>query len=87
MKVISGTFEETISGKVCLLQTFTLVNRVSRKTFMGSHTFLFLVNFMNIYFSYKVLFVPKHIAAYIDNCLSRCGFTLKEYVPTIGCTV
>ena len=53
-KVISGTFEETISGKVCLLETFTLVNEVSRKTFMGAQMFPFIVNLFNIYWSYKV---------------------------------
>ena len=61
-KVFSGTFQETISGKVCLLQTFTLVNEVSRKTFIGAQMLPFLVNFTNIYFSHKVrvrLFAPN----------------------------
>ena len=53
-KVISGTFQETISGKVCLLQTFTLVNDVSRKTFIGAQIFPFLVNLFNLYLSFKV---------------------------------
>ena len=53
-KVISGTFQETVSGKVCLLQTFTLVNAVSRKTFIGAQMFPFMANLFNLYFSFKV---------------------------------
>ena len=53
-KVISGTFQETISGKVCLLQTFSLVNDVSRKTFIGAQMFPLMVNLFNLYFIFKV---------------------------------
>ena len=54
-KVISGTFQETVAGKVCLLQTFTLVNDVSRKTFIGAQSFPFLANLFNLYFNFKVI--------------------------------
>ena len=54
VKVMSGTFQETISGKVCLLQTFTMVNEVSRKTFMGAQMAPFIVNLFNLYLSFKV---------------------------------
>ena len=54
VKVMSGTFQETISGKVCLLQTFTMVNEVSRKTFVGAQTFIFLVNSFTIFWAFRV---------------------------------
>ena len=53
-KVISRNFQETISGNVCQLHTLSLVNEVSRKTFMGAQMVPFMVNFFNLYFSFKV---------------------------------
>ena len=53
-KIISGTYEETISGSVCTLQCLSLVNEVSRKTTIGSQWYPHMANVFNLYFSYKV---------------------------------
>ena len=53
-KIISGTYQETISGRVCTLQPLSLVNEVSRKTTIGSQWYPHIANVFNLYFSYKV---------------------------------
>ena len=54
-KIISGTYQETISGRVCTLQTLSLANEVSRKTTIGSQWYPHIANVFNLYFSYKVI--------------------------------
>ena len=53
-KIISGTYQETIAGRVCTLQTLSLVNEVSRKTLIGAQWYTHIANIFNLYFSYKV---------------------------------
>ena len=60
-KIMSGTFRETIAGRVCILQPLNLKDweendSVSRKTFIGAQFFPFIVNVFNLYFSFKVTF-------------------------------
>ena len=59
-KIISGTFQETIAGKVCLLQTFTLENEVSRKTFIGAKRFPSWSTSRTS--TTLIRFVPKHFS-------------------------
>ena len=54
-KIISGTYQETISGRVCTLQTLSLANEVSRKTTIGSQWYPHIANVFNLYFSCKVI--------------------------------
>ena len=90
VKVMSGTFQETISGKVCLLQTFTMVNEVSRKTFVGAQTFIFLVNSFTIFWAFRVglkalgTLGGKNIPYLSMFC--RFDSTLGKYVQTARCT-
>ena len=58
-KIMSGTFRETIAGRVCILQPLNLKDweendSVSRKTFIGAQFFPFIVNVFNLYLSFKV---------------------------------
>ena len=53
-KIISGIYQETIAGRVCTLQTLSLVNEVSRKTLIGAQWYTHIANVFNLYWSYKV---------------------------------
>ena len=62
-KIISGTYQETIAGRVCTLQTLSLVNEVSRKTLIGAQWYTHIANVFNLYWSYKV-----HSFRKSENC-------------------
>ena len=77
-------YQETIAGRVCTLQTLSLVNEVSRKTLIGAQWYTHIANVFNLYWSHKVhSFRKLNILPFGQQCCDpRCGSTWEEYVPT-----